>query len=269
MNHSIKVFALSLSLACGAAVDGEELDQELAQVEQAYTIQQSTSGASRLWSGFQFGSNLSCKSDQAESTECSLPGDKSPTYRVINGTTAMGIGPCTSGELAQLGAAVDLVIPVINSNLGNSGWTAARNDSDTEADLTVVCDGLSTATGFALNSYVQSQSTFNVQLTESLPGTFFKIFKGLVKVKIKALNTLGNSAANDTKLINHVTGNVMIKPLGVGNSNAVTNVYSVDTLSQNDPNTGFMSSGQLCRTKKLDPSGLNLSVSSSGKCSNN
>lgn len=265
---TISILTIALAFACGAPIESDDLGQ----VEQAYTIQQSTSGASRLWSGWRpLSAGLACRSDQATTVDCALPASKTIVYQVKNGSSDLGNGPCTASALAAFGADVDSFIPTINSALSVDGWAVSRNDGAPigTATMQLVCDGASTQTGLVLSDYVTHSLLANTAMTETLPGNWLKVSQSLATIKVKALNDLGTSGASDVKLRRHVVGNAMVKALGVGSSDAVANVVSVGTLAQDDPNQGLLTSGQLCRTKNLVNSGLALGVSSTASCANN
>jgi hypothetical protein len=275
MRKALILFAL----ACGS-VDEPLDDEALGQDAQAFTIQQSTTGATKIWSGVRWGNNHvpehsgggpNCNSAQGTAVDCGLPVDKTIVYRVLNGDGTAGVGPCSASDFSSFGTKVNARITQLNAALGVDGWTFSRDDNDQSADLALLCDGTTAVTGTNLADYMYYYlgATGVTQLTESLRGNWYSVVRATIEIRIPALHALGTTAANDDKLDTHAIGNAMIKAVGVGSGNSTGNVSTPTLLATGDTSQNLFSAGQLCRTMNMVVGGSSVTTSNSANCPNN
>jgi hypothetical protein len=275
IRNTLSFVLVALALACGGVDNGDLFDDASAEldggaalgsVEQAFTTQQATSGASRRWTGVirSSGGGLvkdTCQSLQSTSVVCYVPNDK-----VF--TVSRGNNNCSEPAYLNFSARVDEYIAAAQTELAGSGWTVSAIGGIGELDL--VCDTYPVGAGTDVAAYVDvfEAGDTHATLTETLPGTFITTNLWAAYVDGEAIMSMANTTLNRVKAMRHAVGHAFVKPFGVGRSSNSGFVSNLNITGSGDLATGIFSAGEKCRVRNFVAGGSSLGLSQSANCAN-
>jgi hypothetical protein len=230
-------FSCLLAIACGG-YDDDELDAELAQLQQGFQVAPFGNGG--------FGTStssagLACTfNDPAQI--CAIPGKKSLRFFMqADGADATAVQLVRSkiNAWSNTAAAAGLLTQSPNWSISES----SSNDNSVTHVFVVhaettnqACNGSGTASNNIENYACLTGSTINITEDQGVVGSFVVRLKTTVHVDLADILAKGTTAAQDDNLHRHAVFNATLKGLGVGSaefSNALCSSRVINNLTLN------------------------------------